>query len=135
MLVGVAIVAAAMYVAVASGSQQSRGPTARQFNALKKEVTSLSKTLKTVKTEADDAVTIIGGCYLTASGSSATFTVLPVAQFGGTGDGFLFGTNTTFAPRSALDVYMGGGSAPDGQPLRPPGGQSDVPHQRRVEAR
>ena len=35
MLVGVAVVAAAMYVAASPASQQSRGPTLKQFNALK----------------------------------------------------------------------------------------------------
>jgi hypothetical protein len=53
MLVGVAAVAAAMYVAASPASQQSRGPTAKQFNALKKEVATLSKNLKATKTEAD----------------------------------------------------------------------------------
>ena len=35
MLVGVAVVGAAMYVAASPASQQANGPTARQFNALK----------------------------------------------------------------------------------------------------
>ena len=48
MLVGVAVVAAAMYVAASPASQQS-GPTAKQFNALKKQVASLSKTVKVLK--------------------------------------------------------------------------------------
>ena len=55
MLVGVAVVAAAMYVAAGTASQQSAGVTAKQFAALKKQVASLSKTLKTVKAEAADA--------------------------------------------------------------------------------
>jgi len=104
MLVGVAAVAGAMYVAAASGSQQSRGPTAKQFKALKKQVASLSKTLKTVKSEADAAVGIIGACYLTVSGSSATITVLPVSQFGSTSAGFLYGTSSSSTPRTALDI-------------------------------
>ena len=50
MLVAVATVAGAMYVAAAPGSQQSRGPTARKFAALKRQVGGLTKTLKQVKT-------------------------------------------------------------------------------------
>jgi len=50
MLVGVAAVAGAMYVAAASGSQQSAGPTAKQFKALKAQVAGLSRKLKTTQT-------------------------------------------------------------------------------------
>ena len=50
MLMGVAAVAGAMYVAAASGSQQSSGPTAKQFKALKTQVAALSKKLKTTQT-------------------------------------------------------------------------------------
>lgn len=114
MLTAVAAVAGAMYVAAASGSQQSAGPTAKQFKALKKEVSglnkhvaSLSASLKKAKAEADDAVSIIGGCYLTTSGSSAAVAALPVAQFGGAGDGYLFGSDTTHTERTALDVDTG----------------------------
>jgi len=49
MLVGVAAVAGAMYVAAASGSQQSTGPTAKQFKALKAQVATLSKKVKTTQ--------------------------------------------------------------------------------------
>ena len=45
-LVGVAVVAAAMYVAASPASQQSKGPTAKQFVALKKTVTAQGKTIK-----------------------------------------------------------------------------------------
>ena len=51
MLVGVAAVAGAMYVAAASGSQQSTGPTAKQFKALKAQVATLSKKLKTTQND------------------------------------------------------------------------------------
>ena len=53
MLMGVAAVAGAMYVAAASGSQQSSGPTAKQFKALKTQVAALSKKLKTTQTDLD----------------------------------------------------------------------------------
>ena len=73
MLVGVAVVAAAMYVAAAPGSQQTKGPSLKQYNALKKEVTSLNKKVaaltaseKATKAEADDADGFINNCLLTA---------------------------------------------------------------------
>ena len=46
MLVGVAVVAGAMYVAASPASRQAAAPSARQFAALKKQVAGLSKTLK-----------------------------------------------------------------------------------------
>ena len=105
MLVGVAAVAAAMYVAAAPGSQQAASPTARQFSALKKQVATLSKTVKTLKageksakSEADAAVAFIGGCLI-SQGAGA----LGVTQFGGPTDGFLFGSSVTNSPRTALD--------------------------------
>lgn len=105
MLVGVAAVAAAMYVAAAPGSQQATTPTAKQFNALKKQVATLSKTVKTLKageksakSEADAAVAFIGGCLI-SQGAGA----LGVTQFGGPTDGFLFGSSVTNSPRTALD--------------------------------
>jgi hypothetical protein len=105
MLVGVAAVAAAMYVAASPASQQAKGPTLKQFNALKKQVGSLKKTLKTVKSEADAAVGIIGACYLHQNADgTVSFTVMPVSQFGDTSTGFLFGTSGSSTPRSALDV-------------------------------
>ena len=73
MLVGVAVVAAAMYVAAAPGSQQAKGPTARQFNALKKQVASLSKTVKALKTFAAVDLTYLGDCVQAA---------VPIDQFG-----------------------------------------------------
>jgi hypothetical protein len=66
MLVGVAVVAAAMYVAASPASQQAKGPTARQFNALKKQVASLSKTVKAEKT-------LLAACIKIA---------VPINQFG-----------------------------------------------------
>ena len=107
-LVGVAVVAAAMYVAASPASQQSSGPTLRQFNALKKQVATLSKKLKAVKSEADASVTIIGACYLKDNGNGTVgFLDMPVSQFGNSTQGFLFGTAGTATgstARSALDV-------------------------------
>jgi hypothetical protein len=93
MLVGVAAVAAAMYVAASPASQQSRGPTLKQFNALKKQVATLNKKLKAVTSEADAAVGIIGTCYLHQnSDGTVGFTVMPVSQLGNSTSGYLFGT-------------------------------------------
>jgi hypothetical protein len=66
MLVGVAAVAAAMYVAAAPGSQQASGPTAKQFKALKAQVASLNKSEKALKKLVKDCVQI----------------VIPINQFG-----------------------------------------------------
>ncbi|HKU56272.1 MAG TPA: hypothetical protein VJP41_04555 [Gaiellaceae bacterium] len=108
MLVGVAVVAAAVYVAAAPGSQQATGPTARQFAALKKQVASLSKTVKTLKagekttkTEADAAVSFIGGCLISANAGA-----VGVIQRGTTTQGYEFGTGTESgdALTTALDV-------------------------------
>jgi hypothetical protein len=72
-LVGVAGVAGAMYVAAASGSQQSRGPTAPQFAALKKQVASLSKTVKGLKTVVIAETGLLASCDQHAA---------PINQFG-----------------------------------------------------
>ena len=103
-LVGVAVVAAAMYVAASPASQQSSGPTLRQFNALKKQVATLSKKLKAVKSEADASVTIIGACYLKDNGNGTVgFLDMPVSQLGNSSAGYLFGTSGANAPTTALD--------------------------------
>jgi hypothetical protein len=73
MLVGVAVVAAAMYVAAAPGSQQAKAPTAKQFNALKKQVASLAKTVKAVKTVPAAEAGVITACDAGAA---------PIDEFG-----------------------------------------------------
>jgi hypothetical protein len=77
MLVGVAVVAAAMYVAASPASQQSKGPSAKQFKALQKQVKTLTKSLKTVKAEAADADGFVQTCMVSANSG-----VLPINQFG-----------------------------------------------------
>jgi outer membrane murein-binding lipoprotein Lpp len=77
MLVGVAVVAAAMYVAAGSASQQATGPTAKQFKALKAQVAKLSKTLKSTKAEADAAVGFIAECLVSQNAG-----VWGVSEFG-----------------------------------------------------
>ncbi|HJQ51476.1 MAG TPA: hypothetical protein VJ838_13265 [Gaiellaceae bacterium] len=115
LLVGIAVVAGAMYVAAAPGSRQASPPTARQFAALKKQVASLSTKLKaltkdekSVKTAAVAAVEYIGACFLDTNGNIQN---LQVNDFGTTTSGFLFGapgSGATATPRSALDVDASG---------------------------
>jgi hypothetical protein len=104
-LVGVAVVAAAMYVAASPAGQQASGPTLKQFNALKKQVATLSKKLKAVKSEADASVTIIGACYLKDNGNGTVgFLDMPVSQLGNSSTGYLFGTSgAASTPTTALD--------------------------------
>jgi outer membrane murein-binding lipoprotein Lpp len=77
MLVGVAVVAAAMYVAAGTASQQSRGPTAKQFKALKTQVATLGKKLKATKAEADAAVGFLAECLVSTNAG-----VWGVSEFG-----------------------------------------------------
>jgi len=105
LLAGVAVVAAAMYVAASPASQQSKFATEKQVVALQKKVATLSKSLKSVKAEADAAVGIIGLCYLDISGNTATFKVMPVSQRGVAGTGYLFGASgSPGTATTALDV-------------------------------
>lgn len=109
MLVAVAVVAGAMYVAASPASQRSSGPRAKQFKALNKQVASLSKRVKTVKLEAEGTFQIFMACYFTRSGGVANANGLPVSQFGSSTDGFLFGKDAaTATPRTALDVVTSG---------------------------
>jgi hypothetical protein len=92
MLVGVAVVAAAMYVAASPASQQAKGPTAKQFKALKKQVTALGHTVKGLKTVAAAEAAVITDCLQVA---------VPVNQFGdpdgsqsGTTEGYVYGKGT-----------------------------------------
>jgi hypothetical protein len=104
MLVGVAVVAAAMYVAAGSASQRSAGPTAKQFAALKKQVASLSKSLKTVKAEAQDADGFVRSCLISANSG-----VLPINQFGDPAGTFGYSytaDGNTFTDTTALDVDL-----------------------------
>jgi hypothetical protein len=93
MLVGVAVVAAAMYVAASPASQQAKGPTAKQFNALKKQVATLSKNLKTAQSDLDGLAfayvhcslpSEIGIAQFTVSGSTGHTTALDLAPTGAT---------------------------------------------------
>ena len=108
MLIAVAVVAGVMYVAASPASQQARGVTLKQFNALKKQVATLSKKLNSTRAEADFAVAAIATCYLKDNGNNTfSFSVLQVSQRGTTavsGPGYLYGTSGVNAPTTALDV-------------------------------
>lgn len=102
MLLAVAAVAGAMYVAASPASQQSRGPTAKQFNALKRQVKIMSRVLNTVKGQAGHADRYVRNC-LTRTDAGA----LPVAEFGDAvthtyGYQYFDGTSTTHT--TALDI-------------------------------
>jgi len=79
-LVAVAAVAGAMYVAAAPGSQRATGPTAIQFAALKKQVAGLSKKLKALKADETKVKTlaVAEGQLLLACAKGA----IPIDQFG-----------------------------------------------------
>jgi len=80
MLVAVAAVAGAMYVAAAPGSQRAAGPTAIQFAALKKQVAKLSKTVAALKKDEGKVKTlaIAEGQLLLACAKVA----IPIDQYG-----------------------------------------------------
>jgi hypothetical protein len=109
-----AAVAGVIYVAAAPGGQTAT-PTAKQFAALKKQVSLLSKKVKAqgaaisalktaekgVKTEADDAVGFITNCLIAGQ-------ALPINQFGDANGTFGYAYTATAGAqptsRTALDV-------------------------------
>ena len=115
-VLAVAALAGATYVAAAPGSQTA-APTARQFAALKRQVSQLSKKVKTqgatiaalktgeasVKTEADTVVGFLTSCFLSANAGA-----LPINEFGDPAGAFGYsyeesGTTTNIFT-TALDV-------------------------------
>lgn len=91
MLVSVAVVAAAMYVAASSASQVSGGVSVAKFNALSKKVTALQKRAKTDETNLNSLAYAYVHCSLPSG--------IPVSQR----SGYQFGTGTT----TALDLGSG----------------------------
>ena len=97
MLVGVAVVAGAMYVAASPASQQSRGPTAKQFKALKAQVAALSKKLKATQNDLNTLAFAYIHCSLPSE--------IGISQRGTVTNGYRFGTdNTTATATTALDL-------------------------------
>ena len=79
-LIAVTAVAGAMYVAAAPGSRQALPPTAAQFAALKKQVASLGKKLKALKTDEGKVKTLANAeAKLLVACVSET---VPIDQFG-----------------------------------------------------
>jgi hypothetical protein len=119
MLVAVAAVAGVMYVAAAPGSRQASLPTARQFAALKKQVTKLKRSVTAlkkdetkVKSAAADADAFIATCFLTAG-------VAPVSQFGDPSGTYGFEYNATPpttppAPTSRTALDLDSSATPQG---------------------
>ena len=107
MLVGVAVVAAAMYVAASPASQQAKGPTAKQFKALKNQVTALGHTVKGLKAAVAAEGKLLTDCVKLA---------VPVNQFGdpngtlsGTAQGYVYGFGTfpgTSDPRAGYTTGL-----------------------------
>ena len=101
MLVGVAVVAAAMYVAASPASQQAKGPTAKQFKALKAQVATLAKKLKTTQSNLNSLAAVYLHCSLHSEiginqrGSSSTV-------------GYEFNDGAVTAPTTALDLATSG---------------------------
>jgi hypothetical protein len=86
MLLAVAVIAAALYVATAPGSVQT-GPTAQQFAALKKQVSKLQKQVTTAKNYAGAALGIEALCIMHKP--------IGVDQVGTSTSGYLFGPPQT----------------------------------------
>ena len=111
MLVGVAVVAAAMYVAASPASQQSTGPSAKEFNSLKKQFVALKKDEAQVKKAAVAAAGFIQNCFLSTNAG-----VVPVSRLGNTTGtsttGYQFGAVGTPATSvvAAIDVTPSGGT-------------------------
>jgi len=105
MFVGVAAVAGAMYVAAASGSQQSRGPSAKQFAALKKQVATLEKKAKTDEADTNALAGVVLDCILDQ--------VVPTNQFGDTSGAGMFGYSFTAAGGGGTTLTSAFDLAPD----------------------
>jgi hypothetical protein len=84
MFVGVAVVAAAMYVAASPASQQGSFASQKEVTALKKQVASLSKSLKSTKKETGAIAGFLSDCFLSQNAG-----VWGVSQYGD-------GQNNTF---------------------------------------
>ena len=109
MFVGVAVVAAAMYVAASPASQQGGFASQKEVSALKKQVASLSKSLKSTKKESDAVAGFLSDCFLSTNAG-----VWGVSEFGD-GQGGTFGYSYTDASSTttlvtALD--FDGGTTP-----------------------
>src|SRR3954447_18700505 len=110
MLVAVAAVAAAMYVAASPASQQSSGVTAKQFKALKAQAANLSKSLKSTRAEADATVGFIANCFVSQGAG-----VWGVREFGDASTTATFGYHYTDGTAEQLVTALDfdGSTTPD----------------------
>ena len=103
MFVGVAVIAAAMYVAASPASQQGGFASKKEVSALKKQVASLSKSLKSTKKESDAVAGFLSDCFLSTNAG-----VWGVSQFGdgqnGTFGYYYTDNGTTYQNITALDL-------------------------------
>ena len=110
MFVGVAVIAAAMYVAASPASQQGGFASQKEVTALKKQVAGLSKSLKSTKKEADAVAGFLSDCFLSQNAG-----VWGVSQFGdgqnGTFGYYYTDNGTDYQNITALD--FDGGTTPD----------------------
>jgi len=83
MLLAVAAVAGAMYVAAAPGGLRSSAPTAKQFKALTKKVTKLQAQVTSLQKEANSALGVLALCIMHQP--------VGVDAVGSSSDGYLFG--------------------------------------------
>jgi hypothetical protein len=108
MFVGVAVVAAAMYVAASPASQQGGFASQKEVSALKKQVASLSKSLKSTKKESDAVAGFLSDCFLSTNAG-----VWGVSQFGDPAGTFGYSytdNGSTYQNITALD--FDGGTTP-----------------------
>lgn len=108
MFVGVAVIAAAMYVAASPASQQGGFASQKEVSALKKQVSSLSKSLKSTKKESDAVAGFLSDCFLSTNAG-----VWGVSQFGDPAGSFGYSytdNGTTYQNITALD--FDGGTTP-----------------------
>ena len=101
MLVAVAVIASAMYVAASPAGQQSR-PTAKQYRAMKRQVAKMSRILKTVKRQAQYARDYVHDCLRSTEAGAVA-----VSEFGDAvthkyGYSYFDGTSTHYT--TALDI-------------------------------
>lgn len=103
MLVGVAVVAAAMYVAASPASQQGSFASQKEVTALQKQVASLSKSLKQTKKQSNEVAGFLSDCFLSNNAG-----VWGVSQYGD-GQSGTFGywytdNGTNYQNITALDL-------------------------------
>lgn len=91
-LMGVAVVAAAMYVAASPASRQASRPTAKQFKALKRQVATLSKRVNSLKKVTAAELVLLSSCDQGAA---------PIAQYG----------DTSAAPKEGYEYQAAGAPA------------------------